>query len=154
MYAPLLGLCLTFIVDAWPATFAHKFVMFKHWHAPFFLFITLLNNIIDTIILMGALQSQGLPFFSRLRRSLIASYIWCIPTPPDSDSSSRHSVRSLSALANAAGVIHAHCASSSRMGESACSKVSSNSFHRESGSGTTVSGCLASACGCRKCVVS
>ena len=66
MYAPLLGLCLTFIVDAWPATFAHKFVVFKHWHTPFFLFITLLNNIIDTIILMLRPTTSGPPFLLAL----------------------------------------------------------------------------------------
>src|SRR5712692_9851385 len=71
----------------------------------FLLLLTVSNKTIVQIILFR------FPFFSRLRSSLMASYIWCILTPPDCDNSSRHSVRSLSALANAVGVMHAHSAS-------------------------------------------
>ena len=58
-----------------------------------------------------------------------------------------------SAIAQRHGELAIVASKSSRMDASACSKVSSYSFHSERGTDTTLSGCLELAWGCKKWVV-
>src|SRR5438270_3282809 len=108
------------------------------------------NNVLEQNILSFYQSTVLLPFL----RVSMALYISLVSTPCPWDSSFRQSMRCWSAAENAPVFMPDQVARSSRIDESACSKVSSNLFHSESGTGITTSGHLGSALGCRKCVVS